>query len=162
MVPRLLLLIEDLTNWYIRFNRKRLKGESGLEDTKQALNTLFEVLYVLARAMAPFTPFLTENMYQGLKQFMEDNEGVEKQSIHFLSFPEVREEYFDPQIERAVSRMQAIIVLGRTIRESKTIPLKTPLRELVVIHPDPQYFEDVRSLEQYIVEVIRYHLLLLV
>ncbi|CAG8736950.1 7974_t:CDS:2, partial [Acaulospora colombiana] len=51
VVPRLLGLIEQLTNWYVRFNRKRLKGENGPEDTMCALNTLFEVLYTLCRAM---------------------------------------------------------------------------------------------------------------
>lgn len=127
VVPRLLRLIEDLTNWYIRFNRKRLKGENGTEDTVFALNSLFEVLYTLARAMAPFTPFLTENMYQGLRQFLptpEESRLVESQSVHFLPFPTVRQEYFNPEIERAVSRMQSVILLGRNIRETKVIPLK--------------------------------------
>jgi isoleucyl-tRNA synthetase len=116
-------MVEDLTNWYIRFNRKRLKGENGLDDTTKALNTLFEVLYILCRSMAPFTPFLTENMYQGLKQFLpESKEDV--RSVHFLSFPTVRKEYFDVSIERAVGRMQTVILLGRQIRESKALPLK--------------------------------------
>lgn len=51
MVPRLLLLIDELTNWYIRFNRARLKGEGGPEETITALNTLFETLYTLCRTM---------------------------------------------------------------------------------------------------------------
>jgi isoleucyl-tRNA synthetase len=161
VVPRLLRLIEDLTNWYIRFNRRRLKGESGLEDAVQALNTLFEVLYVLARSMAPFTPFLTENMYQGLKRMMPDADGVEKQSVHFLDFPEVRQEYFDPAIERAVSRMQTVILLGRIIRDNKNLPLKTPLRELVVIHPNAEVLADLRSLEKYICEELNIRTLIL-
>jgi isoleucyl-tRNA synthetase len=51
IIPRLLDLIDELTNWYIRFNRRRLKGEDGLEDTVVALNTLFETLYTLCRTM---------------------------------------------------------------------------------------------------------------
>lgn len=51
IIPRLLALIDELTNWYIRFNRKRLKGEDGLEDTVAALNTLFETLFTLCRTM---------------------------------------------------------------------------------------------------------------
>ncbi|KAG8896411.1 isoleucine--tRNA ligase, partial [Tulasnella sp. 403] len=51
IVPRLLDLVEELTNWYIRFNRKRLKGENGQEDTISALNTLFETLFTLCRTM---------------------------------------------------------------------------------------------------------------
>ena len=98
----------------------------------QALNTLFEALITLARTMAPFTPFLTENMYQGLKKFLplnsDGNEigvvGGDDRSIHFLEFPRVKNEYFDPIIERAVSRMQSVISLGRNIRETKNVPLK--------------------------------------
>lgn len=51
VVPRLLDLVDMLTNWYVRFNRKRLKGENGVEDAKQALNTLFEVLFTLCKTM---------------------------------------------------------------------------------------------------------------
>jgi len=51
IIPRLLALIDELTNWYIRFNRRRLKGEDGLEDTVAALNTLFETLFTLCRTM---------------------------------------------------------------------------------------------------------------
>jgi isoleucyl-tRNA synthetase len=56
VVPRLLLLIDELTNWYIRFNRARLKGEGGSEDTTTALNTLFETLYTLCRTMVSVPP----------------------------------------------------------------------------------------------------------
>jgi isoleucyl-tRNA synthetase len=51
VIPRLLDLIDELTNWYIRFNRTRLKGQEGPDDTKQALNTLFETLFTLCRTM---------------------------------------------------------------------------------------------------------------
>lgn len=51
IIPRLLDLVDELTNWYIRFNRKRLKGEDGKEDTIAALNTLFETLFTLCRTM---------------------------------------------------------------------------------------------------------------
>lgn len=55
VTPRLLTLIDTLTNWYIRFNRKRLKGENGVEDANRALNVLFEVLYTLSKLMVlPF------------------------------------------------------------------------------------------------------------
>ncbi|KAI8991041.1 isoleucyl-tRNA synthetase [Mycotypha africana] len=153
VVPRLLNMIDLLTNWYVRFNRKRLKGENGVEDAKMAMNTLYEVLFTLCTTMAPFTPYLVENMYQNLKNFAPKSPNVvDDRSIHFLDFPTVREEYFDPEIERAVGRMQAVIELGRTIRERKNISLKTPLKELVIIHSDPQYHADVKALESYIIE----------
>jgi isoleucyl-tRNA synthetase len=54
IIPRLLSLVDELTNWYIRFNRRRLKGEDGKEDTTAALNTLFETLFTLCRTMVRF------------------------------------------------------------------------------------------------------------
>ena len=148
VVPRLLGLIDNTTNWYIRFNRTRLKGEFGVDDTRHALNTLFEVLFTLTRGLAPFTPFITDNIYQKLRPYIPASMTTEDpRSIHFLPFPSVRDELFDETIERQVSRMQRIIELGRVSRERRAIGLKTPLKTLVVIHPDPEYHEDVRKLE---------------
>lgn len=153
VVPRLLKLIENTTNWYIRFNRKRLKGENGVDDTLHALNTLFEVLYTLVRGLAPFTPFLTDNIYQRLLPHIPESLHAEDpRSVHFLSFPEVRQELFDEVVERRVDRMQNVIELGRISRERRSIGLKTPLKSLVVIHKDQQYLDDIKSLEAYIQE----------
>lgn len=163
VVPRLLHLIDDLTNWYIRFNRRRLKGYSdeGVDDTKVGLNTLSEALLTLSRAMAPFTPYLADGIYQRMKVYFTSEE-LEKfcvnpkikdtRSVHFLSYPSVKEELFDKEIEVAVSRMQKVIDLGRNIREKKTISLKTPLKELVILHSDPGYLKDVESLKGYITD----------
>ncbi|KAK6203262.1 tRNA synthetases class I-domain-containing protein [Scheffersomyces amazonensis] len=163
VVPKLLAFIDDLTNWYIRFNRRRLKGftENGSQDTKKALDTLAEALLTISRAMAPFTPFLAEGIYQRLREYFHPSDlekfALNKQvkdtrSIHFLTYPEVRQEYFDEAIELAVSRMQKVIDLGRNIREKKTISFKQPLKELVILHSDESYLKDVESLKDYITE----------
>lgn len=156
VVPKLLNLIDQLTNWYIRLNRRRLKGENGLDDAKKALNTLTETLFTLVRAMAPFTPFLADGIYQRLRPFFTEETlnkfSKDHRSVHFLSYPTVNEELFDEKIELAVARMQKIIDLGRTIREKKMISLKTPLKELVVLNSDPDYIKDVESLKTYIIE----------
>lgn len=161
VVPRLLHFIDDLTNWYIRFNRRRIKGYSsdGVEDTKKGLNTLAEALIILSRAMAPFTPYLADGIYQRIKGYFSeaDLEAIainpkhkDLRSVHFLHYPQVRPELFDEKIELAVSRMQKVIDLGRNIREKKMISLKTPLKELVILHSDPEYLADVESLKDYI------------
>lgn len=161
VVPRLLAFIDDLTNWYIRFNRRRIKGYSAddVEDTKKGLNTLSEALLILSRAMAPFTPYLADGIYQRIKQYFTEKtlNGVvvnpkhqDLRSVHFLHYPQVRAELFDKQIEVAVSRMQKVIDLARNIREKKMISLKTPLQELVIINSDPEFRKDVESLKGYI------------
>ncbi|KAK1761488.1 isoleucyl-tRNA synthetase [Echria macrotheca] len=153
VVPKMLELLDNTTNWYIRFNRKRLKGENGLDDTTHALNTLFEVLYTLCRGLAPFTPFLTDTIYlKLLPHIPKELQGDDPRSVHFLPFPEVREELFNPVIERRVQRMQKVIDLARYSREKRTIGLKQPLKTLVVIHHSQEYLDDIKSLEGYITE----------
>ncbi|EPQ29337.1 uncharacterized protein PFL1_03092 [Pseudozyma flocculosa PF-1] len=155
VVPRLLDLIDELTNWYIRFNRRRLKGENGPEDAVTALNSLFEALFTLCRTMSSFTPFLTENIYQGLRPFLPAqaaDDGDDYRSIHFLSFPAVKEEYFDPVIQRQFKALQSVIDLGRVIRVNMNLPVRVPLKELVVFHTDAEYLADVDSLADYVKE----------
>ena len=162
VVPRLLDLIDNTTNWYIRFNRRRLKGEYGIEDTKHALNSLFEVLYTLVRALAPFIPFLTDNIYLRIATYLPKGLHAEdSRSVHFLPFPEVRDELFDEEVERRVGRMQRVIELGRVSRERRAIGLKQPLKRLVVIHHDEHYLHDVRSMETEICEELNIHELIL-
>jgi isoleucyl-tRNA synthetase len=142
------LLIDNTTNWYIRFNRRRLKGEFGIDDTKHALNTLFEVLFTLCRGLAPFTPFITDNIYQRLLPLIPERlRAVDPRSVHFLAYPEVREELFDQSIERQVGRMQAVIDLVRVCRERRAVGVKTPLRTLAVLHRDEEYLQDVKRME---------------
>uniref|UniRef100_H2LIZ3 Isoleucine--tRNA ligase, cytoplasmic n=1 Tax=Oryzias latipes TaxID=8090 RepID=H2LIZ3_ORYLA len=154
VVPRLVKFVDMLTNWYVRTNRRRLKGESGTEDCLWALETLFSVLFSMCRLMAPFTPFITEMMYQNLCHLIDPASVEEKDasSIHYLMLPQVRESLIDKRIECAVSQMQSVIELGRVIRDRKTLPVKYPLKEVVVIHQDPEALKDIQSLQQYILE----------
>uniref|UniRef100_A0A8C3VEB1 Isoleucine--tRNA ligase, cytoplasmic n=1 Tax=Catharus ustulatus TaxID=91951 RepID=A0A8C3VEB1_CATUS len=154
VVPRLVKFVDVLTNWYVRMNRRRLKGENGTEDCIMALETLFSVLFSMCRLMAPYTPFITELMYQNLKTLIDPASVQEKntESIHYLMLPQVREDLIDRKIESAVSCLQSVIELGRVIRDRKTIPVKYPLKEVVVIHQDPEALENIRSLEKYVLE----------
>lgn len=151
VVPRLTKFIDHLTNWYVRMNRKRLKGENGVKDCQVALDTLFGVLFDMVRVMAPFTPFLTELMYKTLRQLLP---GSSLESVHFNMIPEPKLNLVDTNIERAVQRMQSVIELGRVVRDRKTIPIKYPLPEMVVIHQDQTYLDDINSLLNYVLEEI--------
>uniref|UniRef100_A0A8C5UBL4 isoleucine--tRNA ligase n=1 Tax=Malurus cyaneus samueli TaxID=2593467 RepID=A0A8C5UBL4_9PASS len=163
VVPRLVKFVDVLTNWYVRMNRRRLKGENGTEDCIMALETLFSVLFSMCRLMAPYTPFITELMYQNLKTLIDPASVQEKntESIHYLMLPQVREDLIDKKIESAVSCLQSVIELGRVIRDRKTIPVKYPLKEVVVIHQDPEALENIRSLEKYVLEELNVRVLTL-
>ncbi|EFA11240.1 isoleucine--tRNA ligase, cytoplasmic [Tribolium castaneum] len=146
VIPRLTKFIDYLTNWYVRMNRKRLKGEGGFDDCKTALLTLFEVLLNIVKMMAPFSPFLAETMYQYLKKLMKTS----ADSVHYLMLPQPNHALINKDIERAVARMQSVIELGRVLRDRKTIPIKYPLPEVIIVHQDPQYISDILSLKEYI------------
>lgn len=146
VVPQLTKYIDYLTNWYVRMNRKRLKGEGGQEDCKQALLTLFTVLFDIVRMMAPFAPFLAETMFQYLKQISD----TKADSVHYLMLPQPNNLLINKNIERAVARMQSVIELGRVIRDRKTIPIKYPLPEVIIVHQDSLYIKDIESLKEYV------------
>lgn len=148
VVPQLVKFIENLTNWYVRMNRRRLKGETTVDDCKNALCTLGSVLFVMIRLMAPYTPFLTEFIYQNLKLLTDKNE----KSIHFIPVPQARENLIDEKIEKAVALMQDVIDLGRVIRDRKTIPIKYPLKEAVIILNSEEEIKEISVLENYIME----------
>lgn len=149
VVPYLIKYIDNLTNWYVRMNRKRIKNEDGYDDCKNALKTLFLVIYTMVRVYAPFTPFITEYMFNWLSRWlhMEDNT-----SVHFQMLPQPCDHLINNGIERAVSHMQTVIELARIVRDRKTIPTKYPLREIVVIHQDDEVLKDVLLLKVYILE----------
>jgi len=97
--------------------------------------------------MAPFTPFLTELMYQRLR-LLDENSPVG--SVHYLMMPTPNRGRINLDIERAVSRMQAVIELGRVMRDRRTMPIKYPLPQMIVIHQSEEYLNDIRSLESFI------------
>ena len=68
-------------------------------------------------------------------------------SVHYLMIPQPLNDLINEDIERSVSRMQSVIELGRVLRDRKTMPVKYPLPELIVIHTDQECLEDVKSLE---------------
>ncbi|CAH0563614.1 unnamed protein product [Brassicogethes aeneus] len=146
VVPKLTKFIEDLTNLYVRLNRKRFKGETSTIDCKNALKNLFGVLYALVLIMAPFTPFLSEYMYQKMKHFTTSPHD----SVHFIMLPKLNENFIDKNIENAVDNLQVVLDLARAIREKKQIPNKHPLPEIIVLHRDQSFLQNITDLKEYI------------
>lgn len=74
----------DLSNWYVKLNRDRLKGSNGREDWTRALTTLYTVLMDSMLLMAPYVPFLVETFYQNMKMLLKEDSPLMEGSIHFL------------------------------------------------------------------------------
>jgi isoleucyl-tRNA synthetase len=150
VVPKLVDFIQQLTNWYVRMNRKRLKGGEGDKDWYESLATLFRVLYTLVRTMAPFTPFLVEMMYQNLRQLVPKEQ--REDSVHYLEIPQPDDSVVDKDIERAVLDMQQAVEAGRLCRDKKGINLRQPVSEFVLVHTDETFVSNVLKLQQYVKE----------
>nr|MBP9674145.1 isoleucine--tRNA ligase [Bacteriovoracaceae bacterium] len=146
VVPALINFIDDLTNWYIRLNRRRF-WEGGLTpDKKKAYSTLFKTLTDTAKLMAPFTPFLSEHIFLSLKKFSCE----EEESIHLCSYPVAQEELIVPSLEDAVDRMQQIILLGRQLRADRKENIRKPLASMTLIHKNSQVLKEILKLSEYI------------
>lgn len=148
VVPALFNFIEELTNWYIRLNRPRFWVEDLSADKLTAYEVLFTCVYELSLSMAPFAPFLSEHVYQQLRQRLADNSVPE--SVHLCRYPESNMAQVNPSLEKAVELLQNVIVLGRQKRNQEKIKTRIPLARLTVIHRDGALLDHVRSLEGYI------------
>lgn len=134
-------------------NRKRLKGDGGKDDCRDALVTLYNVLMTMTQMMAPFTPFITEMMYQNLKKIsINQDPDQPNESVHYLMLPEVKEQLIHEDVERQVAYMQNVIEVGRILRDRRTLPIKYPLPDVVVISKNEIALADVKQLERYILE----------
>ena len=141
VVQELLQFLDKVTNWYIRLNRGRIKGDFDLEDWINSLNILF----------ITFIPFITEFIYQNLRNGLKEGNPLLEKSIHFLRIPEYNEKLLDDKIEKMMNNMISVIELGRKLREKNKISLKKPVAKLVIINYD-DFLNNVKTLEKYIVE----------
>ena len=129
VVPKLLAFIDQLTNWYVRLNRLRLKGTGTThEDSRAGLSTLYTVLHALARLMGPFTPFFAEWLYQALESD-EVKTGESTASVHYCMVPDYDASMLDEKIEVTMGHLQTAISLGRLVREQRNISFKSPSRK---------------------------------
>jgi isoleucyl-tRNA synthetase len=148
VVPQLFHFIEDLTNWYIRLNRSRFWGEDIDADKIAAYSTLYSTLYDLSQVMAPFSPFLAEQLYLELSAL--GGGSAKPESVHLCQYPQAEASLINSDLELAVDRMQQVILLGRQRREEVKIGLRTPLRSLTIIHRDAGLLTDIERLEDYL------------
>ncbi|OXM82742.1 isoleucine--tRNA ligase [Paenibacillus rigui] len=115
--------VDELSNWYIRRSRDRFWGHDMTEDKASAYQTLRQVLMTLARMMAPYAPFLAEDLYGNL-----GGEG----SVHLTDYPQARLDLIDPVLENDMEHARQIVELARNIRNDTAIKTRQPLSELIV------------------------------
>ena len=148
VVPRLVEMVEQLTNWYLRMNKERFEGGRGEDERRDSLSVAFEVLMGLCRMMAPLTPFLTELIYQNLRRAVPDA----PESVHFLEIPQVVAAAIDPQIEEDMKMMQTLIEKGRAIRDRHGVSLRVPLPTITLVHCSQASLTAIEKLRDYVME----------
>lgn len=112
---------EDLSNWYIRRNRKRFWDSEMTLSKKSVYRTTYEVLEGLARLIAPITPFIAEEIYRNL---------TGEESVHLTKYPVADEALIDLTLEEKMDLVREIIRLGRNSREEAKIKVREPLSEV--------------------------------
>lgn len=122
--------IEKLTNWYLRRSRRRFRGSEMTTDKYSAYATLFEVLSTYLQMMAPFTPFITEELWQKLQTFVAGKEGEKAESLHLAYWPFASEKYIDQQLMEEITTVRKAIKLALFIRSKNKIAVKQPLQKL--------------------------------
>lgn len=116
-------LVEEVSNWYIRRSRNRFWNEGLNEDKLAAYHTLYEVLITISKLLAPFTPFIAEDIHMNLT-------GV---SVHLTDYPKHEEELVDKTLETEMDGVLQVVELSRNTRNSANIKTRQPLSELTVV-----------------------------
>tara|TARA_X000000950_G_scaffold287690_1_gene401089 strand:+ start:2006 stop:5131 length:3126 start_codon:yes stop_codon:yes gene_type:complete len=150
VIPELLIMIEELTNIYIRLNRSRFWAEGMSDDKQSAYQTLYQCIHDLSLMMAPFTPFLAEHIY--LEMHAQFKHRQVKESVHLCEYPKFNSQFKDPELENTIALIDEIIRLGRQSRNDQKIKVKTPLNTITVIHEDTQILKQIKKHEHIILK----------
>jgi len=116
-------VIEDLSNWYIRRNRRRFWSTELDDDKKAVYNTSYEILVGISKMVAPFIPFTSEELYRKL---------TGGESVHLDYYPKTDEELINIELEEKMDLVRELVRLGRASRETARIKVRQPLNEVLV------------------------------
>ncbi len=165
VVPAMLEFIDDLTNWYIRRSRRRFWKSENDQDKNNAYATLYRVLTDFSRVLAPFLPFLAEEMYQILARepaasgFLKAAGGSAGSSgadvpvsVHLCDFPRFDPALHDPGLNAKMARARLAVNLGRALRSQHNIKNRQPLRRLIVVARNEARKRELLDMEEMIRE----------
>ena len=116
-------VIDELSNWYVRRSRRRFWALELTEDKINAYRTLYQVLASVAEMIAPFAPYLAEELYLSLGA---------GESVHLAAYPQSETEYIDPALEKEMRVIIDIVQLGRAARNACQIKVRQPLQKMYV------------------------------
>ncbi|MGR3973989.1 MAG: isoleucine--tRNA ligase [Candidatus Rhabdochlamydia sp.] len=143
-VAPVMQFIDKLTDWYIRRSRERFWQDEATLDRQEAFQTLYTVLLTVVKVLAPFAPFISEAIYQSLKQ------PHDPLSVHLCSFPEVNEPLRNQELEMEMMKVQQIVSLGHSLRKEHQLKVRQPLATAHIVCANPEVLEAVKRQKELI------------
>ena len=133
VVPRLVGFIDDLTGWYIRRSRPRFWQNPDRGDQADAYATLYLVLTTFAKVLAPFMPFITEEVHQQLVRTVDPSAPA---SVHWCDYPQAEAGLIDTALEERMTVARRVVSLALKLRNDQRLRVRQPLRGLTVVSRD--------------------------
>ena len=127
--------IDDLSNWYVRRSRRRFWKSESDADKLAAYHTLHEALVTVTKLLAPFTPFVAEELYQNLVRSVD---AAAPESVHLCAWPVVDEQVIDAGVSFDMAVARRVVEMGRAARNAAAVKTRQPLAEVVVALPDAE------------------------
>ena len=127
-------LVDQLSNWYVRRNRRRFWKSDDGDDKQSAYLTLYECLTTISQMIAPFMPFLSEKMYLNLSR----GYASAQESVHLSEWPQFKAEYLNDELVYEMDVVQAVVGLGRSAREESKVRVRQPLSRILVSTQEPR------------------------
>ncbi|HMM42701.1 MAG TPA: class I tRNA ligase family protein, partial [Thermomicrobiales bacterium] len=142
-------VVEELSNWYIRRNRRRFWKTEADRDKAAAYQTLHEVLVTLTTLLAPFLPFTSEEMYDNLVRSVEPEA---PESVHLRDYPVADASKVDAALDRDMAALLAAVNLGRSARSKANVKVRQPLPAALVWARDPETFAAIGRMQDQLLD----------
>lgn len=141
----------DLSNWYVRLNRKRFWGKEMSTDKLSAYQTLYTCLEVVAKLLAPFAPFYSDRLYLDLVSVSAKGNSV---SVHLADYPVANEAFIDKELEARMSMAQKLTSMVLALRRKVNIKVRQPLQEIMIPATDEQQKRHIEAVKNQILNEV--------
>ena len=136
-------VIDKLSNWYIRLNKKRFWGGGMTQDKLSAYQTLYTCLDTLSRLIAPVAPFYADQLYKDLNEVTKKDEAI---SVHLANFPQANETYIDQALESAMQTAMQVTSMVLSLRKKVKIPVIQALQMISIPAGDDSLRADIERM----------------
>ena len=142
---------DDLSNWYVRLNRKRFWGKEMSQDKLSAYQTLYTCLETVARLLAPFAPFYADRLFLDLTQVTGSDNAC---SVHLAKFPEADESMIDTDLEQRMAMAQKITSMVLALRRKVSIKVRQPLQAIMIPAVDDEQRKHIEAVKELIMNEV--------